>query len=135
MNEQQKQNLASLYGHIEKYLSPTGKTSNDDFDFIEETDAYLLTNLKEILDFELAKNESLEATVATLTSELKTSEELEFQQKNISINDDVALMAFNDCPDDFNSLCCKRSWMDGYLSGASAAERAIKQSLRSLRFN
>ena len=135
MNEQLKQNLASLYGHIEKYLSPTGKTSNDYFDFREETDAYLLTNLKEILDFELAKNESLEATVATLTSKLQVSKELGAQEENISINNDVELMAFNDCPDDFNSLCCKRSWMDGYLSGASAAQRAIKQSLRSLRFN
>lgn len=63
MNEQQKQNLESLYSHIEKRLALIGKSSNDYLmiDFEETPDAYLMMQLVEILKFELAKNESLEA--------------------------------------------------------------------------
>lgn len=70
MNKQQKQNLASLYRHVNKriaIIAPDG-----DLSFRETPDAYLMEQLVEILKYELAKNESLEAHVSELVASLQT---------------------------------------------------------------
>ena len=42
-------------------------------------------------------------------------------------DEEVALMAFNDCPEDWNDLGAKVAWLEGYKRGAREALREVKR--------
>ena len=50
---------------------------------------------------------------------LKCMEELKIKQEPLT-DIELALMAFNDVPDDWNDINYRQCWIDGYLIGARA---------------
>ena len=107
------------------------------------TNADLIAELREQWEHELhfetgelfrqaaAGLEALQAEVERLKAACDKFSESELlhqaQPELVSLSDvELNLMAHKDCSDDWNSLACKRSWLDGYVIGAKAVNN-IKQ--------
>ena len=81
----------------------------------------LLSAIDDLLDaaenFGLSEHPAVERVKAALNSHMAVP----------LTDEEIALMAFNDCPEDWNDLGAKAAWLEGYKMGAREALREVKR--------